>query len=98
MSVVVKEDSELELSYTFRNVWVKSLPREQIVAALKKQKGYLQTCGLLSSAEEKQEIAEKLIAAGVVRVTGGDLSRTFFGEAHDGTYALREYTKIVEID
>ena len=98
VSVVVKEDAELELSYTFRNVWVKALPRTQIVRALKKQKGYLQTCGLLCGADEKQEIAEMLISAGVVRVTGGDLSRTFFGEAHDGTYALREYTKIVEID
>ncbi|MCH5159363.1 MAG: acyl-CoA reductase [Clostridiales bacterium] len=98
VSVVVKEDSELELSYTFRNVWVKALPRTQIVRALKKQKGYLQTCGLLCGVEEKQEIVERLISAGVVRVTGGDLSRTFFGEAHDGTYALREYTKIVEID
>ena len=98
VSVVVKEDCELELSYTFRNVWVKALPREQIVKALKKQKGYLQTCGLLCEASEKQEIAERLIAAGVVRVTGGDLSRTFFGEAHDGTYPLKEYTRIVEID
>lgn len=98
VSVVVKEDAELELSYTFRNVWVKALPREQIVKSLKKQKGYLQTCGLLCGVHEKQEIAERLIASGVVRVTGGDLSRTFFGEAHDGTYPLREYTKVVEID
>ena len=98
VSVVVKEDSELELSYTFRNVWVKALPRNLIVKSLKKQKGYLQTCGLLCSADEKQELADKLISAGVVRVTGGDLSRTFFGEAHDGTYALKEYTRIIEID
>ena len=98
VSVVVKEDSELELSYTFRNVWVKALPRNEIVKSLKKQKGYLQTCGLLSDITERQELAERLICAGVVRVTNGDLSRTFFGEAHDGTYPLREYTRIVEID
>ena len=98
VSVVVKEDCELELSYTFRNVWVKALPQGQIVAALKKQKGYLQTCGLLCDTSEKQLLAERLVAAGVVRVTGGDLSRTFFGEAHDGTYPLREYTRIIEID
>ena len=98
VSVIVKEDAELELSYTFRNVWVKALPRTQIVRALKKQKGYLQSCGLLCAADEKQELADRLISAGVVRVTKGDLSRTFFGEAHDGTYALKEYTKIVEID
>ena len=98
VSVVVKEDMELELSYTFRNVWVKALPRNQIVSALKKQKGYLQTCGLLCDVGEKQDIAERLISAGVVRITNGDLSRTFFGEAHDGMYPLREYTRIVEID
>lgn len=98
VSVVVKNDTELELSYTFRNVWVKALPRNEIVRALKKQKGYLQTCGLLCNADEKQDIAERLVSAGVVRVTNGDLSRTVFGEAHDGTYPLREYTKIVEID
>lgn len=98
VSVVVKEDCELELSYTFRNVWVKALPRNEIVKSLKKQKGYLQTCGLLCGSDEKQELAEHLVSAGVVRITGCDLSRTVFGEAHDGTYPLREYTKIVEID
>ncbi|MCH5164427.1 MAG: acyl-CoA reductase [Clostridiales bacterium] len=98
VSVVVKDDSELELSYTFRNVWIKALPHSDLVKTLKKQKGYLQTCGLLCSNSEKQELAELLISAGVVRITGGDMSRTFFGEAHDGTYPLREYTKIVEID
>lgn len=98
VSVVVKEDCELELSNTFRNVWIKSLPRQNLVVALKKHKGYLQTCGLICGNEEKGEISELLINAGVVRITEGDLSRTFFGEAHDGTYAMREYTKIVEID
>lgn len=98
VSVVVKRDSELELSYTFRNVWVKSLPHNDIIKALKKQKGYLQTCGLLCGAEEKSELCDLLIKAGVVRITEGDLSRTFFGETHDGTYPLREYTKVVEID
>ncbi len=98
VSVIVKDDSELELSYTFRNVWIKSLPHDNIVKALKKQKGYLQTCGLLCDASEKQDLASRLISAGVVRITGSDLSRTFFGETHDGTYPLREYTRIVEID
>lgn len=98
VSVVVKEDDGLELSGTFRNVWVKSLARKNIVKKLKKYKGYLQTCGLLCREDEKEELSGLLINAGVVRITGGNLSRMFFGEAHDGTYALREYTKIVEID
>lgn len=98
VSVAVKEDSAPELSYLFRNVWIKRLPREKIVSVLKGQKGYLQTCGLLCGAEERQRLSDLLVRAGVVRVTGGDLSRTIFGEAHDGVFPLREYTRVVEID
>ncbi len=98
VSVVVKRDARLELSYTFRNVWIKALPHTQIVKELKPNKGYLQTCGLLCSDKEKQTLADALIAAGLVRITGRDLSRTFFGEAHDGVYPLRQYSRVVEID
>ncbi len=98
VSVAVEADRELTLSYTFRNVWVKSLPRREIISALKKQKGYLQTCGLISAEEEREELSRLLVRAGVVRVTRGDLSRTVFGEAHDGTYPLLEYTRIAEVD
>ncbi len=98
VSVVVKDDSELELSFMFRNVWVKALPRRQIVEALKKHKNHLQTCGLLCAKNEKSKLSELLARAGVVRITGGDMSRVLPGEAHDGTYPLREYSRIVEID
>ncbi len=98
VSVVVKREPRLELSYTFRNIWVKPLSRHEIVRALKGQRGYLQTCGLLCGEGEREELAEMLLRAGIVRVTGGDLSRTFFGEAHDGTYPLREYMRIAEVD
>ena len=98
VSVVVKKDRELELSYLFRNVWVKALPHREIIRTLKKHKNHLQTCGLLCSEEEKAELAELLARAGVVRVTGSDMSRTVAGEAHDGLYPLREYSRIVEID
>ena len=98
VSVVIKEDSELELSYLFRNVWIKRLQRTELVKRLKRYKGHLQTCGLLCGAEEKKELADLLGTAGVVRITGSDMSRMIPGEAHDGTYPLREYSRIVEID
>lgn len=97
VSVIVKEDNELELSYLFRNVWVKALSREQIVPVLKKHKNHLQTCGLLCKDEEREVLEDKLIRAGVVRLTDGNMSRTVAGEAHDGTYPLAEYSRIVEI-
>lgn len=41
--------------------------------------------------------AALLARAGVVRITrAGGMSRTLAGEAHDGRYALREYTRVVE--
>lgn len=98
VSVVLKEDSDLELSYLFRNVWVKGLSRRRIVEQLKRYKGHLQTCGLLCGRGEREALAELLGTAGVVRITGSDMSRMIPGEAHDGMYPLREYSRIVETD
>ena len=43
--------------------------------------------------------AKRLGDVGVVRITtAGNMSRTVSGEAHDGTYALRMYSRIVEIE
>lgn len=96
VSVIIKQDSELELSYLFRNVWIKALSRKNIIKQLKKHKNHLQTCGLLCADTEYEELVHLLASAGAVRITGANMSRTIPGEAHDGTYPLREYTKIVE--
>lgn len=96
VSVIVKSDRELELSYLFRNVWVKALPRTEIIQRLKIHKNHLQTCGLFCSEKDRVELVKLFATAGVVRITGADMSRTIPGEAHDGTYALREYTRVVE--
>ncbi len=98
VSVIIKPDNELELSYMFRNIWVKPLPRQAIIGALKKHKGHLQTCGLLCDDSETAVLSELLAKAGIVRITKGHMSRMYAGEAHDGCYPLREYSRIVEID
>ena len=47
----------------------------------------------------RTKIENKLAAVGVTRLTtAGHMSRTVSGEAHDGTYALREYSRIVETE
>ena len=99
VSVIVKKDSELELSYMFRNVWVKKLLINKI-PELHKYKNHLQTAAVLTEDPVKRkEIIKNLSSAGVVRITGPDtMSRSISGEAHDGTYALREYSKIMETD
>ncbi len=98
VSVVIKPDRELELSYLFRNVWIKALPHAEIVKQLKKHKNHLQTCGLLCGAEERPYLTTLLANAGLVRITDSNMSRTIAGEAHDGTYPLREYSRMVEYE
>ncbi len=98
-SVILSYDATPELSYMFRNCWIKPLPRTHIVKALKPSKGYLQTVGLLCSEKERLSLSKEFIKAGVVRITyGPTMSRTIPGEAHDGAYALRRYCKLAEIE
>ena len=99
VSVIVKHDSELELSYMYRSVWVKKLLSDDI-CLLHKHKNHLQTAAVIVPDKDLREsICEKLISAGVVRIaSAGNMSRSIPGEAHDGTYALREYSRIVETE
>ena len=97
VGVVVAPDSRPELSPLAGNCWVKPLPRANIVAQLKPLKGHLQTVGLLCAGADRGELGSLLARAGAVRITpAGEMSRVLPGEAHDGTYALREYTRVVE--
>lgn len=98
MSVIVSNDHKLELSMLFRNVWVKPLPRHLIINYIKPHKNHLQTVGLLCAQDDIIELSNILANAGITRVTkAGDMSRIIVGEAHDGKYALREYSRLVEL-
>ncbi|MBQ9136641.1 MAG: hypothetical protein IJX66_11195 [Lachnospiraceae bacterium] len=99
VSVIVSQDSELQLSHMFRNCWVKPLPAEHIISALKVHRGHLQTVGLICEKEEYAVLADKLMKAGVTRITRAEhMSQTIPGEAHDGEYPLQRYVKIVETE
>ncbi len=99
VSVIISDDSSLELSYLYRNVWVKKLPYEKI-GELKQYKDYLQTAAVLTSDKETfNKTARRLGDVGIVRITSaGKMSRMNSGEAHDGMYALRAYSRIVETE
>lgn len=95
-SLTIKTDSELELSDMMCNVLVKPLPRHDIVPALRRKKNYLQTAGLICADRDRAELSDILTRSGVTRVTAaGAMSGFFIGEAHDGEYPLRRYTRIV---
>lgn len=98
VSVTLAPDSELELSHLAGNCWVKPLPRDRMIPALKPKKGYLQTAGLLCQPGDREELGLLLARAGLVRITEpGEMSRTIPGEAHDGEYPLCRYSRMVEM-
>lgn len=98
VSVILAQDHTLELSYMFRNCWVKPLTGKEIVKALKPYRGYLQTAGLICPEADRAYLEEQLLKAGVVRITdAGGMSELVTGGAHDGEYPLRRYSRIVEV-
>ena len=95
-SLTACEDSELELSDMMCNVLVKRLPRREILSVLRRKKNYLQTAGLICADNDRRSLSDILARSGVTRVTSaGAMSNYFAGEAHDGEYPLRRYTRIV---
>ena len=98
-SLTACEDMELELSEMFGNCLVKRLPSEMVMDVLRRNKGYLQTAGLLCPQSKRRELTERLADCGVARVTSvGKMSDSFFGEAHDGEYPLRRYVRTVNVE
>jgi len=98
-SVTLCRDRELELSPLNGNVLVKCLPRGALLSVLRREKGHLQTAGLLCAPEDRAELTGLLCRAGLTRITrAGSMSRTFAGENHDGEYSLRRYIRIVDIE
>lgn len=99
VSVLTAKDSELSLSLMFKNCWVKPLPKEQIIPCLKPKKGYLQTVGLICAEEERKELAELFIKAGLTHIVKPrNMSQMLPGGTHDGEYPLRRYCRIVEME
>lgn len=98
-SVILRPDRELELSPMEGNVLVKCLPHEDLLPTLRRQKGRLQTAGLICSPEKREELTALLARAGLTRITrAGGMSASFPGEAHDGEYPLRRYMRVVDVE
>ena len=98
-SLIPKEDSALELSPMFANVLVKRLPRQEILPVLRKAKSYLQTACLACPPAEREALTQLLAQAGLTRITRpGSMSEGVPGEAHDGSYPLQRYIRIVNVE
>lgn len=90
--IFIEGSEGLSASPLFRTIWVKPMARKKIVQNLRPLKVYLQTAGLSASREEIEELTRELFIAGVQRVRAiGEMTDSYYGEPHDGVYALERY-------
>ncbi|GAA0491719.1 acyl-CoA reductase [Streptomyces stramineus] len=88
----------LTASPLHRTVWVKPLPRKQLIPTLRPMRRYLQTAGLAGSRADIAELSGTVLAAGATRVTPlGAMTAGYSGEPHDGVYALQRYSRRVAV-
>ena len=98
-SLILANDSRLELSPMMCNVLIKPLPRKDIGKTLYESRYHLQTAGLICPSQDRAELSELFIQLGLIRVTrGADMSAYFPGECHDGEYALNRYMRVVNVE
>ncbi|ABX41999.1 acyl-CoA reductase [Lachnoclostridium phytofermentans] len=89
-------DVLLTSSYTHANLWVRGLKRNDIIEKLHKNKGYLQTVGLVCQENEWNELSNYFFLVGATKVTVPKfMSYMDVFETHDGEYPLRRYVRIV---
>ncbi|MFJ7262164.1 acyl-CoA reductase [Streptomyces globosus] len=96
--VMADTRSPLTASPLHRSVWVKPLPRKELIATLRPMRRYLQTAGIAGSRTDIAELSRTVLAAGATRVTPvGAMPHSYAGEPHDGVYALQRYSRRVAV-
>lgn len=96
--VMADTRSALTASPLHRSVWVKPLPRKNVIATLRPMRRYLQTAGIAGSRTDIAELSAAVLAAGATRVTPvGAMTSGYVGEPHDGVYALQRYSRRVAV-
>ncbi|WP_336047947.1 acyl-CoA reductase [Streptomyces sp. CA2R101] len=82
----------------YSTIWVKPLPREDVMHVLHPMRRFLQTVGLAATEEQILPLAHVFFRAGALRVTPmGAMLDTYPGEPHDGQLALQRYSRRVSI-
>lgn len=96
--ILVEYSSGLRASPLYRTIWLKPLSEHFLVKTLRPLRFYLQTAALACPTERIQSLTNRLIQAGVLRITEpGRMLESYRGEPHDGVYALQRYCKRVSL-
>ncbi|WP_194791051.1 acyl-CoA reductase [Pseudomonas sp. UFMG81] len=96
--IVLQLKVALEPSPLMRTILLRPLPRKELVEVLLPWRRHLQTCGLVAPATDFAELSQRLLAAGVDRVTAVEhMHAGYSGEPHDGVYALSMLARRVSV-
>ncbi|MBF0442201.1 MAG: hypothetical protein HQK54_09870, partial [Oligoflexales bacterium] len=97
--VIAEYDQALKASPLFRTIFVKPLPRRNIIGCLRKWRSYLQSVGLACDSVEYSDLARRFMLAGVNRITRlKGMLESYHGEPHDGVYALQRYVQRISLN
>lgn len=90
--IYVENNPGLNSSPLFRTIWLKPMPRKNLINQLRPLKLYLQTAGVACEQSEIESLSRDLFMAGVQRIRAvGEMTDSYIGEPHDGVYALERY-------
>lgn len=96
--IIWQQTSALDPSPLFRTVLLRPLPRHRVPEVLRPWRTRLQTCGLQARAQDVSALSQRLLAAGVNRITPlSGMHDGYSGEPHDGVYALAHLARRVSV-
>lgn len=96
--IILSDKPGISPSPLFRTLLISPAPAEELVALLLPFRPWLQTCALIAEAAAYPSLAQKLITAGVTRITSaGAMHQEYAGEPHDGVYALPRLARRISI-
>ena len=93
-SVTYKEDSILELSGLYGNIWIKSMKQTDVINNLFLNKSYLQTVAIYPTS---QALIDLFSQVGCTSIRSIDQLSTALLQTHDGRFSLQQYIRIVEL-
>lgn len=90
--IYVENNPALNSSPLYRTIWLKPMPRKELIKHLRPLRMYLQTAGIAADNFEVETLSRDLFMSGVQRVRAvGEMTNSYIGEPHDGVYALERY-------
>ncbi|SEO32602.1 acyl-CoA reductase [Pseudomonas sp. NFACC39-1] len=96
--IIWEHHRDLLPSPLFRTLILRPVPHGLITETLLPWRNVLQSCALICEPQRAPELARRVLAAGVTRISAtADIQQGYEGEPHDGVYALQRLSRRVSV-